>query len=94
MEQTTLSKLHIKDGPHILIKYDGSEILLDKPVYNVSDEYLMGKNGFYKCSICKDWFDQIITLSENYHPKFVQNKQYCEACDETVNKSTKVDCHS
>jgi len=89
-----MSKLIIKDGPHILIKKDGSTILLDKPTYNVSDEYLMGSNGFYKCSICKDWFDQIITLSENYHPKFVQNKQYCSECDNNVNKSTKVDCHS
>lgn len=73
-------KLFITDGPHILVKKDGSETLLTQPVYNVTDEHLLSKNGFYKCSDCKNWFDKITTFNE-HHPKFVKHKQYCAKCE-------------
>lgn len=77
-------KLFITDGPHTFIRNNGFEVVLDKPIYEIHDEYEVSKNGFYKCTNCKNWFDQIITYSQ-YHPKAMKNVQHCAGCDKIVN---------
>ena len=73
-------QLFIFDPPHILLK-EGKEIILDKPVYNISDEKIISLNGFFKCSKCKNYFDRIQTYA------YVPDKQFCSACFPVIKKS-------
>lgn len=71
-----MSKLHLTDT-HSIIK-NGQTMILNQPVYNITDEQLMKDNGFFKCFKCKDYFDVILEHSK-YHPKF-NEREYCSHC--------------
>lgn len=63
---------------------DGKEILLNQPIYNVSDIKWVEKN-FHKCNKCKDYFGTIWEVTK-YNPLFEKygDKQYCETCFQTL----------
>ena len=61
--------------PTVIIK-NGTEVLLDQPLYNVTDEQLLKDNGFFKCWRCKQYFDVAMEHTK-YHPKD-DGREYCE----------------
>lgn len=71
-------QLHLNQ-PATIIK-EGKEIILDRPLYNITDEKLIKENGFFKCHKCKDYFDQAMEYGK-FHPLFTANegREFCEA---------------
>ena len=49
--------------------------------YTVDDLTFCKENDFMKCGRCREWFDEVHSVSQ-YHPKFNERKQlyYCGTC--------------
>lgn len=71
-----------------LVKINCQEKLLNLSVYNLSDEKIAKDNDFFKCSHCKNYFDQISEFTQ-YHYLYAkyEGKQFCNRCFDIVNKS-------
>ena len=76
-----MCKLHLTEE-HEIIDALGKEITLTLPTYNISNERMIKQNGFFKCHICKDYFDQVSEFGK-FHPKF-DEKTYCKTCFQTL----------
>jgi hypothetical protein len=75
-------KLHLSE--HQEVTKEGKTLLLNQPLYNVTDEKFLKENCFFKCWKCKDWFDHANNFGE-FHP-LKDDRDYCDACYAKVNK--------
>lgn len=70
-----MRKLFLKE-PTTVTTLEEKEILLTNKEYNLSNEKLAIKNGFYKCQKCKNYFDEVSTS----YDKLAEDVWYCEEC--------------
>lgn len=71
-----MSKLFLTE-PVEITTLEGNVILLSNSVYNLSNDKLATKNGFYRCPKCKDFFDKVCQKGINNDDP---EKWYCEKC--------------
>lgn len=76
-----MSKLFLKE-PHVITNLEGKEITLSGTEYNLSDDKLAVKNEFFRCHKCKNFFDEIHSLTQ-YHENY-DDKEYCATCIEKL----------
>lgn len=72
-------KVHIASRTEVF--FNGKEVTLEPGEYTLEEETFCLQNNFMQCGRCKDWFDEVSTISK-YHPQYNYRKQlsYCEPC--------------